>query len=181
MIGGPAKMRKRFIGLILLAIAGATFIAWVVAPRSAAADRLTVSFTGREPGVLFQAAGFYVTNCGNGAILLQQVEVQTGEEASWKTVSRKPPEVQPESDPGSSLVNYTPHLEAGEHRKIVVEWPEDRPWRVCIFYAPERKGLDALAIKTRIAWLTRSLSHWRGRVWGGPDELRQVISQEITK
>ena len=79
---------------------------------------------------------------------------------------------------GAARINFSPVLEAGEHRKIVVEWPEEQPWRVCLFYAPELEGLNALSAKGRIAWHTRRTFHWRSRVW---DRFDGVTSKEVTK
>jgi hypothetical protein len=79
---------------------------------------------------------------------------------------------------GSSQFSFSPVLETGEHRKIVVPWPEERPWRVCVFYVPEHKGLNALTAKARIAWRTRTMSYWRGKVWGGSE---RVVIKEVTK
>ena len=187
----PLEMRKRVVVFILITVAvGTATIAWLV-PHPATTGFLTVSFTGREPGLPYRAAGFYVTNCGPQAFSMYQVKIQSAGDGSWKTLSEKAPEISPVLEPGTpritnagrvtNRVNYSPHLEAGEHRKIVVEWPEDQPWRVCILYAPEKGGLDALLAKTRIAWRTRSMPRWDSRVFGGSGEIRQVISEEVTR
>ena len=173
-------MRKQVV-LASLLIAGLAIVAWFFPPRSKGASRLTASFTGREPGPPYRAAGFYLTNSGPQALILRQVQVQTRVADSWKTVSDTPPEFSSVLEPGSSNLNFSPCLEAGERRKIVVEWPEDRPWRVSIQYGQERRGLDALIVRMQLAWRTRSMPQWRGRVFAGSDQFEGEILDQAAE
>jgi len=143
-----------------------------------------VLFVGTEPGTgsSYLAAGFYITNSGRQAILLQQVQVQTAADGAWKTLSEMQPEFSRVLEPGATQTNLSPVLEAGERRKIVVQWPEERPWRVCVVYLREHKGIREIAVKARFAWRTRKMpwrsNMWSGRVFDGSD---QVASEEVTK
>ena len=143
----------------------------------------TISFAGIEPGRTYRAAGFYVTNCTHHAILMRRVQVEAADDGNWKTVSENNPDASRILEPGSSSFTLSPVLEAGEHRKIVVEWPEEPPWRVCLFYGQEQKGVKALMAKARLAWVAHpkeiwQVAYWRTRVWGGAG---QVTSREVTK
>jgi len=175
-------MRKSTVLFVVLLSFGGVIGACLLVSRGPLVSYApSVSFTGREPGLPYRAAGFYVKNRRHQAIFLQQVQVQIGADGGWKTISEGQIAVSPVLEAGASNINFSPFLEAGDHRKIVVEWPEDRPWRVCIAYAPERRGLSALTTKAWMAWRNRSMSHWRGRVWGRLDGIDQVISNEISK
>lgn len=173
-------MEKRTIVLASLLIAGLAIVAWFFPPRFNGASRLTASFTGREPGPPYRAAGFYLTNSGPRALILRHVQVQTRVDGSWKTVSETP-EFSPVLEPGSSNINFSPCLEAGERRKIVVEWPEVRPWRVSIQYGREQRGLDALIVRMQLAWRTRSMPQWRGRVFADSDQFEGEILDQAAE
>ena len=171
-------MRKQIIVLASLIITGLAIFTWSIPQRSKGASRLTASFTGREPGPPYRAAGFYLMNSGPQALFLYHVQVQTRVDGTWKTVSVTAPKFSPVLEPGRSNINYSLYLEAGEHRKIVVEWPEDRPWRVSIQYGREQKGLVALIVRMQLAWRTLSMPHSRGRVFGDPDQFEgDVLDQ----
>jgi hypothetical protein len=184
--GQPTKTDKRMpkgiLALLVLAMTGGLLIlaGLFTGSHHAPAEPPQVSFTGTEPGTgnSYLAAGFYITNSGRQAILLQQVQVQTAVDGVWTTLSEKQPEFSRVLEPGAKEINLLPFLEAGERRKMIVEWPDERPWRLCLIYAHERKGISALTAKSRFAWQTRSMRYWRGRVWGGAD---QVYSQEVMK
>jgi len=69
-------------------------------------------------------------------------------------------------------------LEPGEYRRIWLSSIGDAPWRVCVTYQPERRGLNAWLVCAKTAWATRRLckSVWRGRVFSG---VEQAVSREI--
>jgi hypothetical protein len=76
-------------------------------------------------------------------------------------------------------------MEAGEHRKLAVEWPKERPWRVCLLYDREYKGASALAAKARILWHTRGRAI-NTRIWSTSTRVyseltQQVFSQELAE
>ncbi len=177
------EMRKPILVVVLLVVVGCVVAAWLgLASRSAVPYPPTLSFAGREPGLTYVAAGFYVTNCGRQAIMMRQVRVQTAGSGGWKTLSERPPQVSLVLEPGAAQINFSPVLEAGQHRKVVVQWPEEQPWRVCLIYAPELKGLKLLGARVRLAWRLRNTpsfrgSVWRSRLWGGPE---RVINKEVT-
>jgi hypothetical protein len=137
-----------------------------------------VSFAGREPGLPIRSAGFYVTNSGHLAILLNLVQIQVAVDGGWKTLSEGQVQISRVLEAGTSQINISPLLESGDQRKIVVEWPEEPPWRVCITYSREEKGLKALTSKARFAWRTRSTSFLGARFWGRSE---QVTSEEVAK
>jgi hypothetical protein len=172
-------MRKRIVVLSLLAIFGAGICRWLWASwGSSAPDPPSAFFTGSEPGPSSRTAGFYVTNNSHQAILLLHTQVQKAVDSGWKTLTESEIEVSHELEAGASGVNFSQLLEAGEHRKILVEWPYGRPWRVCITYVRELRGLNAVILKGRTAWRTRSTSPLRqGRVFGS----EQVITKEVAK
>jgi flagellar basal body-associated protein FliL len=174
------RMRKLIVVVLLLAVVGTVIFAWLMlSSRQSAPSPPTVSFTGREPGPAFRAAGFYVTNSGRQAILLFKVQVQVAVKDRWKTVSEKQVEFSPKIEAGvSPSVHFSGILEVGEYRKMIVEWPEEKPWRVCILYFREKKGLDLLTARARLAWRTRSMAQWRGRVY---DDSAQIISENVTR
>lgn len=174
------KMQRRVIILLSITLASLSIIAWLVAPRSNNTALLTVSFAGREPGLAYRAAGFYVTNCGPQALFLYQVQVQTNANGLWTTISANQPEFSPVLESGAARVKFSPYLEPGERQKIVVEWPEHRPWRVRILYSPEQQGLAALIERIRLLWRTRNSSLWVGRVWSNPGQ-PMAISTEVTQ
>jgi hypothetical protein len=173
-------MRKLLLLLLLLAVFGLTVLAWfMISSRSSTPTPPTVTFTGREPGPAYRAAGFYVTNTCGKAVLLHHVQVKVAVGEGWKTVSEKRAEFSPRVEAGiSAQVRYLPELEAGAHRKIVVEWPEEKPWRVTVIYYREQKGLGLVIANARLAWRTRSVSRWHGRLYAYPD---QVTSEQVTR
>ena len=126
-----------------------------------------LSFTGREAGPTYRAAGFYITNCGPHAMLLQQVRVEAVVGGSWKTMSVAQPEFSCCLEPGQSKLNLSPVVEPSERRKIIVHWPDDLPWRVAVQYSQERHGLNAVTAKCRVAWRAHTMKYWRARVWSG--------------
>ena len=117
-----------------------------------------------------------MTNCGPRAIVLRRVQVQAAVNGAWKTLAEKQPEIPLVLEAGS--FSLSPALERGEHRRIVVPWPEERRWRVCVFYVAEHEGLNALAAKARVALRTGSLSYWRGKAWGGSE---RVAIKEVAR
>ena|ERR1041384_5793543 len=173
-------MRKRLVVLFLLAVVGSVTFAWLrMSSRQSAPSPLTISFSEREPGLSYRAAGFYVTNCGHRTVMLYKVQVQVAQEEGWKTLSDKQVTFSQVLEAGvSPQAMFSSELKVGEHRKIVVEWPEEKPWRLCLFYFREQKGLGSLTAKARYAWRTRSMSHWRGSMFG---DLDQIISKNVTR
>ena len=138
----------------------------------------TLAFTGREPGPAFRAAGFYITNRCPRSIFLWQVHVEAIVEGAWKTVAEEPLEFSPCLEPGQSKLNFSPVLEPKDHRKIIVHWPEDCPWRVAIQYYKYRRGVNALVAKCQWAWRNRTLKHWHDKVLNGPYVL---MSEEVKR
>jgi hypothetical protein len=58
-------------------------------------------------------------------------------------------------------------LKPGVAREVCVERPEAGRWRAYIRYGTEMKGLPLITAQLREAWLSRSLSNWTGKAWGG--------------
>lgn len=58
-------------------------------------------------------------------------------------------------------------LKPGLLREVDVERPDAEMWRAYIRYGTEMKGLPLIKAQLREAWLTRSLSNWTGKAWGG--------------
>lgn len=177
--------------LMMLGVAAGLAINPRLVPRPASTGLPTVSFAGLDPG-LVRRAGFRVTNSGPHSVLMHQVRIQSAVDGSWKTLSEKPPEFSTLfdapllKDANGVITNmhilHDTILAPGEHRRIVVDWPEDRPWRVCILFVPEMRGVDALLAKTQMAWQRRTMRHWTGRYYGGSaKDLKQAVSEEITK
>jgi hypothetical protein len=96
----------------------------------------------------------------------------------WTTLSEQHPEVLPELGPRGTQINTSLILKAGEHRKVIVEWPAEGSWRICLDYAQELNGYPALTAKARLLWRTRKATHWRGRVF---DDFKQAVSKEVAR
>jgi hypothetical protein len=132
-----------------------------------------------SPSTSFDGANsygvFFVTNGGNDAIVLASYQVQAVANGSWNTVSET---TSRRCDPSGRLFDFSDTLQPGEYRRISLSSSGHAPWRVCVTYQPQRRGLNALLVCAKTAWATRSLSRsvWRGPVFHG---MEQAVSQEI--
>jgi hypothetical protein len=115
--------------------------------------------------VAYRAAGFYIINRCPRSLFLRQVHVETMVEGAWKILAEEP------------LV-FSPVVEPNDHRKIIVHWPEDCPWRVAVQYFKYRRGVGVVVDKCRFAWRNRTLKHWHDEVVDGPYLL---MSEEIRR
>ncbi len=172
------RIRKLFLFVLVAVFLPAATTCFVSVLHEPLPASPTLAFTGREPGVAYRAAGFYITNRCPRSIFLQQVHVEAMVEGAWKTLSEEPVEFSPCLEPGQSKLNFSPVLEPKDHRKIIVHWPEDCPWRVAIQYYKYRRGVDALVGKCRFAWRNRTLKYWHGEALNGPHLLK---SEEVRR
>jgi hypothetical protein len=158
----PARpeMRKPIVVVALLVVFGCVVAAsLVLASRPAMPLPLTLSFYGRDPSVPYRAAGFCVTNCGRQPISMRRAEVQTRVDGAWKSISvEMPPDVSRWLKEGEQFDPdmFSSILVAGQHRSIVVHWPEEKSWRVCLVCVREIKGLKLLAARAQLAWRFRN-------------------------
>ena len=185
----PARpeMRKPIVVVALLVVFGCVVAgSLVLASRPAMPLPLTLSFYGRDPSVPYRAAGFCVTNSGRQPISMRRVEVQTRVDGAWKSISvEMPPDVSGWLKEGEQFDPdmFSSILVAGQHRSIVVHWPEEKSWRVCLVCVREIKGLKLLAARAQLAWRFRNTpspfpgSIWHLRLWGGAE--RSII-KEVT-
>jgi len=58
-------------------------------------------------------------------------------------------------------------LKFGVVREVCVERPEAATWRAFLRYGTEMKGVPLIKAQLREARLSRSLSNWTGKAWGG--------------
>jgi hypothetical protein len=170
-------MRKptiTFLFLGLAAVVGIPIISILTGLWSPRASTVSVSPSISFDGVNSEAA-FYVTNSGRHAIVLARYQVQSVAKGTWKTLSET---TSRRFDPTGRLFDFSDTLEPGEYRRISLSSTGDAPWRVCVTYQPERRGIYALVVCAKTAWATRSVSRsvWRGRVFHG---VEQAFSREI--
>lgn len=171
------SMRKLLVSLIVLFSLIAGVLLWpsndstVLVPPS-------VVFAGREFGPTYKSARFKITNSLSKSIFVREVQVQIATNGGWETVSKARMEASTSLDPGDPQPGYSPAIESGGHRRIVVAWPEEKPWRIQIIYSLERRGLAGLALRSQMAWQRRRLPSWSGRVWSGTN---QVVSEAVAK
>jgi hypothetical protein len=172
------RIPKLFLFVLVAVLLAATTTCFVSVLHEPLPASPTLAFTGREPGGTYRAAGFYITNRGPRSILLYQVHVEAVVEGAWKTLSEEPPEFSTCLEPGQSKLNFSPVLEPNDHRKIIVHWPEDCPWRVGVQYYKKRRGVNAVFAKCQVAWRDRTLKHWHEEVLNGPYRL---TSEEVRR
>ncbi len=170
-------VRTRF-GTFLGLGAGAIVLGFALLASSPRRLAPSVTFAGSEAGLPYRAAAFYLTNSGPGSMVLCTVQVQAFESGRWRTISDRPLEVEPVVEGGKLYNSWPSLLPSGGHRKIVVEWPTQHPWRVSILYGPETIGLEGMTEKAKLAWRNRNFAELRGRVWvGSKTLLSRTVSQ----
>jgi hypothetical protein len=170
----PTTYSLIVIALALVATASIVGVLLIpLRPRAAAAS-ISANIPLLRIDPRFGSAAFYVTNNEPHGIRLACLEVQVPTNGGWKTVSKKTSRL---IDPTAPNDDWSGYLESGMYRKIYVDPAERWPWRVCVTYLVERRGLLMLLSDIEIALRRRSLSQWgRWHSWGGA---KQVVSQEI--
>jgi len=120
---------------------------------------------------------FAVTNTASRkAIWIGDVQVQVAEDAGWRTISQQEFRVSPFLEHGAPK-HLPQRLEPEAHRMFIVDWPAAQSWRANVEYRREAEGIEALAVKARIMWATRSMLPLRGRAsvdpqWAASVEVR---------
>lgn len=173
-------MRRKLIILLFLLTwgIGLSLFAWRCSRTSLHQIPPSVTYIGRTPGIGYPA-GFYLTNSEHGSILLMRVQVQILEAGDWRILTEKPVEISRSADHGKTNVNFSLVVEAGDYRKIAVDVPEERPWRICLSYSREANWLTDMLARGRTAWRTRRLPPWKAKIWSGPPV--EIFSKEISK
>lgn len=157
-------MRVRSVS-ILAAVLGIGVLSWMlVRVDSADLPCPVVRFTECKGRGVDRIAVFAVTNTApRKAVWIGEVQIQVAEDAGWRTVSQQEFRVVPFFEHGAPKNNFPMRLEPAAHRMFVVDWPAAESWRVNVEYRREAEGIEALAVKARIMWATRSMGPLRGR------------------
>jgi hypothetical protein len=158
-------MRLRIIIIFAIAMALIAIVSLSMANRASAPLPVGVIFTGQEPGPPYRAAGFDITNRDFVSVMLWEVEVQVQSNGVWNTISKQHAVISPCIQPGKTNVDFQPVIEPGDSKRIVVEWPEDKPWRIEIACAREAKGFSGLLEKSWIALKTHRKPDLTNRSW----------------
>lgn len=163
--------------MVAVAIGLAVVIAIILGTgRPSAVDVSSGVFS---PGSIYGTAGavFFVTNNGQHAVELVRLEVQVASNHNWTTLSRQTSRF---IDPSAPNRDWAGSLGRREVRRIRCDAPDQGPWRVCVDYGTELRGVDGLFARLRTAWATRSSRPFNGgQVFGG--ELARAVSPEITR
>jgi hypothetical protein len=166
----PRDVRKpAIIVLLVVALAIGLALARLGATRGPAVSVSPAAIT------TDRMAAFYVTNSERHAVLLMRLDVQVPDKDNWKTLSQE----QSIHTGGTGRDNYwSGPLEPGQYRQIWLYGPEKGPWRACVVYSPELRGVEGLMTRIRFGLLTGSLPNFRRRGYYG---MQQVVSREITR
>ena len=157
-------MRVRSV-IILTAVLGIGILSWMLM-RVDASDLPCpiVRFVESKGRGVDRIAVFTVTNTASRkAIWIGDVQVQVAEDSGWRTISQQEFRVSPFLEHGAPK-HFPQLLEPGAHRMFIVDWPAAQSWRANVEYRKVLEGFAALESKARIAWATRTLSYWTGRV-----------------
>lgn len=168
---------KRFA--VLTGMLGIGAVAWVLTLRTTERPSPVVRYCesrGRGPD---RIAVFVITNAASRtAIQMGAVQVQVAEIQGWRTISQDDFRASPFLEHAGSYVRDPGRVEAGAHRKFVVDWPAARRWRVCVEYRREAEGIEGLVARARIMQATRTLLSWKSRVSVDPQWVASVAVQE---
>ena len=163
--------------IILTAVLGIGILSWMLM-RVDSADLPcpVVRFVESKGRGVDRIAVFAVTNTASRkAIWIGDVQVQVAEDAGWRTISQQ--EFRVWTFLEQAPKHFPQLLEAGAHRMFSVDWPAAQSWRANVEYRREAEGIEALAVKARIMWATRSMLPLRGRAsvdpqWAASVEVR---------
>ena len=170
-------MRVRSV-IILTAVLGIGIQSWMLMRvDSADLPSPVVRFVESKGRGVDRIAVFAVTNTASRkAIWIGDVQVQVAEDTGWRTISQQEFRVSPFLEHGAPK-HFPMRLEPGTHRMFIVDWPAAQSWRANVEYRRETEGIEALAVKARIMWATRSMLPLRGRAsvdpqWAASVEVR---------
>ena len=150
-------MRVRSV-IILTAALGIGLLSWMLM-RVDSADLPcpVVRFVESKGRGADQIAVFAITNTASRkAIWIGDVQVQVAEDGGWRTVSQQEFRVSHFLEHGAPK-HFPQRLEPAAHRMFIVDWPAAQSWRANVEYRREVEGIEALAVKARIMWATRSM------------------------
>jgi len=159
-------MRVRSV-IILTAVLGIGILSWMLM-RVDSADLPcpVVWFVESKGRGVDRIAVFAVTNTASRkAIWMGDVQIQVSDISGWRAITQQEFRVSSFVDEhGAANIHFPQLLEPGAHRMFIVDWPPAQSWRVNVEYRKDLEGFAALESKARIAWATRTLSYWTGRV-----------------
>jgi hypothetical protein len=126
------------------------------------ADDLLLKYSGSD------RVDFHVVSTQEIAIFVQSTAIQVPTTGGWKIIS-------------DEQRNEVWRLKPGVVHQVCVERPRAEGWRLYIKYASEMHGSARLHANVHQAWITRSLTNWNGKAWGGGyfGGSNELVSEQI--